>query len=170
MSARTRLVPIVLAGLALGSCSGPPNDGKVTIIAPSRDSFPPVSDVLSAHCGSLDCHGNWSRNFRVYGAYGLRIGETSDSAKPTNPDEYDATYQSLVMLEPEIISEVVREGGAHPERLTVVRKSRGAEHHKGGSQMPRGSAGDVCLWTWFGPELDTEACAAAATITAPDKK
>jgi hypothetical protein len=165
-----RIFAVVVPVLAVAACSGPPSDGKVTLIAPPRDTFPPVSDALSAHCGTLDCHGSFARNFRIYGAYGLRIGENSNSPEPTTPDEYEATYQSLVMLEPELISRVVRQGGAHPERLTVVRKARGAEHHEGGTQMPPGSPGDACLSTWFGPNLDTNACDIAKTITLPDQQ
>ena len=46
-------------------------------------------------------------------------------------------------LGPEFWTAVVREKGAHPERLTIVRKARDAEFHIGGKLFVVGDDGEV---------------------------
>ena len=91
--------------------------------------------------------------------------EASDvpGGRVTTPDEMAAGYRSVVGLEPEIIDAVVQDGGAHPERLTLVRKGRGSEHHKGGALVVIGDAQDRCLTTWLAAAVDETACADALT-------
>jgi hypothetical protein len=57
--------------------------------------------------------------------------------------------------------QVVAEKGQDPSRLTVVRKARGEEHHKGGERIVPGDAADVCLLSWLGSAVDSDACASA---------
>lgn len=166
MSARAASLAAAVIGLAV-ACSGPSADDAHVIPAPALDAFPPVGDVLHSHCGSLDCHGDRARNLRLYGINGLRIGGVTGTG-PTTPEEYEASYQSVVLLEPETLGRVVLEGGGDPARLTLVRKARGAEAHKGGAPMPQGSPGDRCLTSWLGQSVDTAACAEAAEIPAPE--
>jgi hypothetical protein len=160
-----------LFALALASapvaCSGPPSDETYPITAPSRDSFPPVADVLHANCGSLDCHGDKHRNLRIYGYNGLRLNAISGTGA-TSPEEYEATYESVVLLEPELMAQVVTEHGREPERLSLVRKGRGTEHHKGGTRLPEGSMGDRCVTSWLAQAVDVDACTAAAEVLRPD--
>jgi hypothetical protein len=127
---------------------------------PDRAFFPAVSDVLEHRCGSLDCHGSPRRNLRLYGNEGLRLDPTSrPSSKPnTTAGEYDANFEAVVGLEPELTSAVVSAGGAQPGRLTLVRKARGSEAHKGGSQFVEGDDQDNCLTSWFAGHTDTAAC------------
>ncbi|MCC6904141.1 MAG: hypothetical protein IT377_34555 [Polyangiaceae bacterium] len=162
---RPRVLWLACAGL--WACAGPVDEQEYITPAPPRDSFPPAADMLHSHCGSLDCHGQRGRNLRVYGINGLRIGGVSGTG-PTTPDEYEATYRSVVVLEPEKLSRVVAEGGRGPERLTLVRKARGAEEHKGGTMAPLGSEADRCLTSWIAGALDGPACAAAAEMWPPD--
>jgi hypothetical protein len=58
-----------------------------------------------------------------------------------------------------VLAAVVNEGGAHPERLTLVRKGRGSEHHKGGALIMEGDTQDRCLTTWLSGAVDDTACA-----------
>ncbi len=160
------LFVLLMAGAPL-ACSGPPGDETYPIAAPPRDSFPPVADVLHANCGSLDCHGDKARNLRIYGYNGLRIGAVSGTGA-TSPEEYEATYQSVVMLEPEQMAQVVTEHGREPTRLSLVRKGRGEEHHKGGTRLPAGSMGDRCIISWLAQAVDVDACTGAAEIPRPD--
>jgi len=74
-----------VVAIIVWGCSGPPPDESHSFAIPSRTDFPPVSEVLESHCGSLDCHGSASRNFRIYGINGLRLegitgtGNTTDA-------------------------------------------------------------------------------------------
>ena len=77
--------------------------------------------------------------------------------------ELAVDYQSVVGLEPEILAAVVEQGGAQPERLTLVRKARGSEHHKGGALIMVGDAQDRCLTSWLAGAVDDTACADALT-------
>ncbi len=157
----------VLAALWLvAGCAGPSGNDRELIEAPPRDTFEPVADVLESHCGSLDCHGAKPRNLRIYGQYGLRIGGVT-GGDPTTAEEYDATFLSVVMLEPTVMSEVVIQGGRDPARLTMVRKGRGAEAHKGHNPMPIGSDADYCLLSWLASQPTPDQCAAAAEIERP---
>jgi hypothetical protein len=137
--------------------------------APSRASYAPVGDMLQAMCGSLDCHGQVGRNLRLYGARGLRFDPNDNAAEnPTTPREYDESYWSVIGLEPEIIGQVVREAGAAPERLTLVRKARQLEKHKGGTLMMPGDARDRCLLSWLAGGIDAAACTVGKDVARPE--
>ena len=145
------LVPAAFAAMAsFASCSSVQNT-QIGISAPpySNASFGPVGDYLENRCGTLDCHGQTSRNFRIWGCQGMRLEGDADPTScinPTTDQEYQATYRSLVALEPQVISTVYAgcapyaDGGfayppgasCHPELLTFIRKARGTEAHKGG--------------------------------------
>ena len=171
MSARrSALVPalfvLLIGGAAVATaCSTPAADGRTFATVPDRAAFPPVAAMLVHRCGSLDCHGNPARNLRLYGSEGLRWDkDASPSLLPgyeTTTEEIDQDYQSTVGLEPELTSQVVSQGGAAPERLTLVRKGRGQEAHKGGSLMNAGDDRDLCLTSWLAGKTDTAACARA---------
>ena len=153
--------------LAAAACSTAPSDARIGIDAPDRTQFPPVSDFLDHRCGSLDCHGNAQRNLIIYGNEGLRLSNPDASIAPvpgggrTTVAEYDATFRSLVGLEPTLMSAVVAGHGAHPEALTFVRKARGEEHHKGGQLITPGDDQDVCIASWLSGATDTNACSNA---------
>jgi hypothetical protein len=138
-----------------------PSNDRATYLAPDRESFSSVSPMLEAHCGSLDCHGQEGRNFRIWNQSGMRLSadDISGVDSGTRPAEVDANYASLITIEPEILDAVVRDHGANPERLTLVRKARGSEHHKGGSAISRGSPADECLVSWLGGAVNETACA-----------
>jgi hypothetical protein len=153
------------AALAM-ACGSPPDEARVGIIAPDRGQFPPVSMLLDHRCGSLDCHGARTRNFQIYGCEGLRLGDAAPGCRnassiDTTSEEHDATYRSLVTLEPAVMTEVVQGKGAHPELLTFVRKARGTEAHKGGTLITPGDDQDVCVTSWLAGAVDKGACARA---------
>jgi len=156
--------------VALAGCSTPPSDGRyVQQALPDRTSFPPVAQLLVVRCGSLDCHGTPVRNLRIYGSAGLRW---SPGDRPLVPlcdtqDEVDQDYESVVGLEPETMSAVVAAGGANPEQLTMVRKARGTEAHKGGQVWAQGDDSDTCLTSWLAASADANACARAMAGVLP---
>ena len=156
-------------GVALGSCVGVVGDGLGRLppdasewpglLAPARATFEPVADVLQGSCGTLDCHGQIGRNLRLYGGRGLRWDPRDNSAdNPTTAREYDESYWSVIGLEPEVMSAVVRDHGLDPQRLTMVRKARGLEKHKGGLLFETGDDQDRCLVSWVGGAIDRAAC------------
>lgn len=149
--------------LMLGACAVPAADERVMILVPDRTSFAPVAQMLVHHCGTLDCHGEVHRNLRLYGNEGLRLAPTDRPLMPawTTDDEVAQDYASVVGLEPEVMTAVVADGGEQPERLTLVRKARGSEHHKGGSVIDAGDDADACLTSWLASNTNTAACTRA---------
>lgn len=122
-----------------------------------------VGPALGWGCGSLDCHGTMARNMRIFSQYGLRLS-TADTpgGMPTTRSEIDADFRAVSALEPEIMNQVVADGGANPERLTLIRKGRGTEHHKGGAVMVPGDHLDTCLTTWLAGTPNQAECDAAS--------
>ncbi|HEX4514457.1 MAG TPA: hypothetical protein VH054_12995 [Polyangiaceae bacterium] len=152
-----------LSALLVIACSFPSSTDTNAVTVPDRATFPPVADLLGKRCGTLDCHGSAYRNLRVYGSLGLRLAPSDRplSKGQTTTDEYDADFESIVGLEPELMSDVVTAGGASPDRLTFVRKARGTEAHKGGSLMQAGDPEDACITSWLAGHTDAAGCAAA---------
>ena len=169
MIAARRMVAVVMVGAALSAiaCVTATSDARVVEEVPDRATFPMVSDLLDHRCGTLDCHGVTYRNLRIYGREGLRLAPTDrPTSKPntTTAAEYEATYESLVSLEPELMTALVAEGGARPERLTFVRKARGIEDHKGLGIWNEGGPEDLCVTTWLAGKIDTAACQKALLV------
>ena len=153
---------LVLLGGGLPACSPSLEqqtaDQDRQLQSPSRNDFPPVSDALQLRCATLDCHGQAGRNLRIYGYTGLRLlANQSPLDFPTTDAEYRASYESVVGLEPELLSKVVTLE-SDPDSLAMVRKARGIEHHKGGQQMQPGDPLDRCIVLWLQNKSDADAC------------
>jgi hypothetical protein len=205
---KTRAFPLAmltLAGLASSlafvSCSTA--NQQIGIDAPpfSQTGFQPLGDYLDHRCGSLDCHGQPGRNLRIWGCEGMRLdaGLISNCNRSipggggTTLAEYQATYRSLVGLEPQVMtavysgcnSQIGADGGAlyppgptcHPELLTFVEKARGAEAHKGGQLIclsppcPPGVPNpnpydpqDECIVSWLEGATNIVTCGNALAI------
>jgi hypothetical protein len=157
------LVATIAAALA---CASPHSDARFVENVPDTTTFPAVADMLIQACGTLDCHGTVARNLRLYGDTGLRYSplDVPSTLYPTTPDERTQDYDSVVGLEPEIMSQVIASGGLDPERLTFVRKARGTESHKGGAVIAVGDARDVCITTWLEGHARVSACEAALSL------
>jgi len=133
-----------------------------TVDCPPFQDFQKVSPLLERRCGTLDCHGNASRPLRIYGQYGLRLPTdgvddpglySGNLADPTTQTERVANYRAVCGLEPEKM-QAVQSGELGPEGLTVVRKPRLAEKHKGGRIWDQGKPPDRCLVTWIEADYD----------------
>ena len=162
---RAPLLALATAGAA--ACS-PPSAGVYTQTdLPDRAPFPYVGQLLVHRCGTLDCHGSVYRNLRVFGNEGLRLSPTDRPLVPacTTPGELDQDYESVVGLEPEVLSAVVADHGANPERLSLVRKPLGLDHHKGLTLMTPGDDTYVCLTSWLSGATDAAACLRAIPAT-----
>jgi len=157
-----------LLALLVGGCAFPKIAGVDPAQAPDRAQFNPVADAMQVSCGTLDCHGQVGRNLRLYGGRGLRLAVDANPAiDPTTDLEYQASYRSVVGLEPEALDRVVADGGRDPERLSLIRKARGSERHTGGVQMLIGDALDLCLTSWLGGTTDSESCKRVSDATRP---
>jgi hypothetical protein len=152
----------------LGCVEGEEIDPDAAWQLPSRAAFPPVLDALEARCATLDCHGKPGRNLRLYASSGFRLSPSDvPGSGSTTEAEYEASYQSVVGLEPEVMSLVVGAQGEAPERLTFLRKGRGVEAHKGGVILIPGDSADDCITSWLASRLDGDACARAAEVIPP---
>lgn len=164
-----RIWSLALGGIALAAgvaCSPAPDTGAtVSPGGPDRTTFAPVARVLVQRCGSVDCHGSWYRNMRLFGYGSERLDPTNlpDSPPDITPAEVDADYDAVVGLEPTIMYRVVAEGGKDAGRLTFVRKGRGQEEHKGGQRIAPGDAADACVLSWLANAVDADACTSALT-------
>jgi len=154
-------------------CHYDPNDSLTDDItsglhAPLRASFSPVGDAMQMHCGTLDCHGQEGRNMRLYGARGLRLAaDATPLDGDTTGQEYDSSYRSIIGLEPEVMSRLIDDKAAHPESLSMIRKPRGLEEHKGGQLMLPGDALDRCLVQWLAGGDSTTPCTAVVAAERP---
>ena len=155
-------------GLGAHACGAPVADDRFIVHAPPSSQFVSggVGSYLDARCGTLDCHGTSLRNMVLYGKEGLRLDTRTDLTQPlplpgsqdTTADELITDYHSVVGLEPEIMTAVVQSGGAQPERLTMIRKARGLESHKGNQIWKEGDDADVCVTSWLASNVDQGAC------------
>ncbi len=154
----------------LNACNVPASDNRIVVDAPDRATFAPVSALLEHRCGSLDCHGIAARNLRLYGFEGLRLAQDGDASRPssqanTTDAEVNENYLSVVGLEPELMTQVVREGASNPLRLTLLRKPLGIENHKGGTLFQQGDQQMACVTSWLAGHTDAAVCASATSST-----
>jgi hypothetical protein len=160
---KTRTSRVLLGSLfAVAGCTTDVQDTNARqtgpLSVPNRVGFEVVADAMQLHCGTLDCHGQIGRNMRLYGMYGLRLSPQDDPLnQPTSQAEYDADFWSVVGLEPEAMAKVV-DHQTGPETLSMIRKARGIEKHKGGQLDVQGDALDRCMVGWLVGPLDTDAC------------
>ena len=161
----------VAAALAVSACSGTPDTSLDTEVAapdynqfigkgidPTKQASP--SFLLEQRCGTLDCHGQVGRALRIYGQDGLRFvtdGGTAPGLGGTTDIEHTANYQSVIGLQPEIMTLVVT-GSNPPEALMLIRKPLQLERHKGGAVFVSGDDAYNCLTSWLAGTTDFNAC------------
>jgi hypothetical protein len=168
-----RFALLALAGaataVATAGCISDKEMGNGTPACPPLEDFRAVNNVLERRCGMLDCHGNIARPFIVYSQTGLRRLPPSEDVQdedeyvtgglePTSDGEVLGTWQSACYLEPEKMDSVLK-GDLEVTDLTLVRKPRLEEKHKGGRIWnARTQKGDKCLLSWIAGDVDLEAC------------
>lgn len=172
------LVFAMAAASMTGSCASTPDSNRVTqIIAPTYESFKGVnlgtgqagvSAYIEKRCGTLDCHGQAGRPLRIYGRIGLRFPDDADNVPGqagTTETELRANYESVIGLEPEVLSQVVADPtNSPPTRLLLVKKPRLLERHKGGQVVIAGDDGDTCLTSWLAGATDYGKCGSALQV------
>jgi len=159
---------LCVGGASLG-CLSDSDLGTGQPACPPLDDFRAVNNVLERRCGTLDCHGDVARPFIVFSQTGLRrlpaSGEVeaideyvTGGFEPTTDHEVLGTYISACYLEPEKMDSVIK-GELEETDLTLVRKPRLEEKHKGGRLWnARTQKGDKCLLSWVQGGVDIEAC------------
>lgn len=194
-SVRTSL--FVMAGAAAfalstaSSCALIPDPDRVTeIVQPDIASYVQhVDPFLARRCGTLDCHGQPGRAYRIYSREGLRLSGDEEAGaglvsgqQPTTVDEIRANFSSAVGLEPEQMSRVVASPDSDPNTLLLLRKPLLLERHKGGPALAQDDSGYKCIVGWLRvptikedgtvippeqrslPQRIQDACAEAASI------
>lgn len=137
------------------SCASPPDSKRFTeILQPDYPTYRTYVDAyLQRRCGTLDCHGQPGRAYRIYGFAGFRLYNVDaglvTGQQPTTEDEVLANYQAAVALEPEEMSRLIATQGADPNMLMLLRKPLRIERHKGGPAMAEDDAGYRCVVAWL---------------------
>lgn len=159
---------LVAAGVAIACSAAPDPNAQITAGDIDKASFKPVALMLGRRCGSIDCHGSRFRNFRLYGFGGIRKVKTDTPETPaTTQLEADENYDAFMTLEPSVMHDFIATGRTKPDKLTVFRKGRGDEAHKGGQRIKPEDPADKCLTSWLTSSVDAASCAAAAAETNP---
>ena len=142
--------------LALAACASSPDENRLTfVITPDFDTYVANVDAyLTRRCGSLDCHGQPGRAYRIYSREGYRLYTIQDGSlvsgqQPTQPEEQRANFQALVSLEPEEMSRLMARQGENPNQLLFLRKPLKIERHKGGPAMAEDDPGYRCVVAWL---------------------
>jgi len=177
MSRAVLILFISATMVATAGCSSVDATAELTVTGPSfgaaGSKFLPISSVIERRCGTLDCHGSAYRPLKIYGQIGMRRPEEpgstnvksfkdyySGGTEPTTQAELFDNYLSVIGLEPELLDAVVAKKGS-PDTLTLVRKPRLREKHKGGLIWNQSDPGDLCLISWLTSEEgknDTAPC------------
>jgi hypothetical protein len=155
-------VALAVSLLALGaaSCVSIPDVNRTTtILTPDYDTFAGdknnagVHSFLEHRCGTLDCHGQVGRPFRLFSQDGLRAVNdggliVSGDNIPDTPGEIYSNYVSAIGLQPEEMSRVVA-GDDPVTDLLLITKPTALETHKGGEVITVGDVSYRCLTTWL---------------------
>jgi hypothetical protein len=145
----------LFTGTTTTACAAPPDRSRSTeILTPDYPIYRDNVDVyLQRRCGTLDCHGQPGRAYRLYGFAGFRLYNLDaglvSGQQPTVEPEVRANYQALVALEPEEMTRVMARQGQNPETLIMLRKPLKIERHKGGPAMASDDAGYKCVTAWL---------------------
>ncbi len=140
---------------ASASCASTPDNKRVTeILQPDFQTYADnVDGYLQRRCGTLDCHGQPGRAYRIYGFTGFRLYNDDaglvSGQQPTTPSEVRANYQAAVALEPEEMTRLIATQGADPNKLLLLRKPLRLERHKGGPSMAEDDIGYNCVVSWL---------------------
>lgn len=174
----------VAGSLAFAACASVPDNARLTVLV-AEDGAPlepdyaiykaHVNEILERQCGTLDCHGQAGRAYRLYGRTGLRIfnpdGSLGSGLNPTTEEEKRYNFQSLVTLQPEEMRRVMARNGTDPETLIFLRKPLKVERHKGGQVIAFNGPAYKCITGWLrvpiGGALDADsekACKSALEV------
>lgn len=167
MSVVARLAPVLVValcataiGVAVGggtsACNIPNGNRTTEIYEPDFLTYKTTIDaILQRRCGTLDCHGQPGRAYRIHGFTGIRL-PAEDGGKglvsgrePTSEAEVGANFRAIIALEPEEMARLVARAGEDPQKLLFIRKAANLERHKGGPVIAPGDDTYACLTAWL---------------------
>lgn len=161
MSTNVLTRALIVAAASIGcsaavvACASRPDPQQVTVIMEPdfNDYVQYVDPYLTRRCGTLDCHGQPGRAYRIYSREGYRL-DVNDAGlvsgqQPTTPEEQRANFEALVSVEPEEMSRLMYRQGQDPNRLVILRKPLKLERHKGGPAMALDDPGYRCVTAWL---------------------
>lgn len=155
---------IGVCGLATSCASAPQSQAVTEILQPDYASYAAYVDpYFQRRCGTLDCHGQPGRAFRLYSVNGLRpfdVGDAGSGPPPTSGGaiggpgvlelEQRSNFEAAVALEPEEMTRVMGRQGQEPNTLLLLRKPLELERHKGGkSMLGENDRGYECVVGWL---------------------
>jgi hypothetical protein len=148
-------VAAAASGGGAPACASSPDNKRVTeILQPDFPTYATYVDpYLQRRCGTLDCHGQPGRAYRLHGFSGFRLDNEDaglvSGQQPTTPAEVIANYQAAIALEPEEMTRLIATQGADPQKLILLRKPLLLERHKGGPAMAERDPGYECVVAWL---------------------
>lgn len=142
--------------IGISACASAPDTDRLTnVIVPDFDTYVANVDAyLTRRCGTLDCHGQPGRAYRIYSREGFRLVQIQDGSlvsgqQPTQPEEQRANFEAFVSVEPEEMTRLMARQGDNPNELLVLRKPLKLERHKGGPAMAEDDPGYRCVVAWL---------------------
>jgi hypothetical protein len=166
-----------LVASSLSCASSVDSSRKTEILEPDYAVYQEFVDpYLQRRCGTLDCHGQPGRAFRLYGVNGLRPFEVGDGgfavsgSGATLEEEKRANFDSAIALEPEEMSRVMARQGMNPTTLLLLRKPLKLERHKGGPAMIQDDDGYRCVTAWLAVRVVEKDPESPDFITIPPEK
>jgi hypothetical protein len=142
--------------IGISACASAPDSERLTnVIVPDFDTYVANVDAyLTRRCGTLDCHGQPGRAYRIYSREGFRLVQLQDGSlvsgqQPTQPEEQRANFEAFVSVEPEEMTRLMARQGDNPNELLVLRKPLKLERHKGGPAMAEDDPGYRCVVAWL---------------------
>ena len=142
--------------IGISACASAPDQDRLTnVIVPDFDTYVANVDAyLTRRCGTLDCHGQPGRAYRIYSREGFRLVQLQDGSlvsgqQPTQPEEQRANFEAFVSVEPEEMTRLMARQGDNPNELLVLRKPLKLERHKGGPAMAEDDPGYRCVVAWL---------------------
>jgi len=145
---------LLVTGSTTSCASAPDNKRFTEVLTPDFPTYRDFVDpYLQRRCGTLDCHGQPGRAYRLYGFTGFRLYNLDaglvSGQQPTTPEEIVANYQAAIALEPEEMSRLMATQGTDPNKLLLLRKALRLERHKGGPAMSENDVGYRCVVGWL---------------------
>lgn len=140
-------------GLAVSLAACAPEQGVERVRELEEADYDLVHPILEARCGTLDCHGDPGRPFRIYAETGLRLRDDLRGLAITQ-EELDLNVRSIEAVDPD-------------DELFISKPLLGGLAHEGGDLwLDPSDPQPTCVAAWLSHRVDAAACAEAAVEVA----
>jgi hypothetical protein len=148
---------LLLSLLFAAACDVGQGQVPVEVTADPDDWAMHVQPYVALRCGTLDCHGDPGRPFRIYSEEGLRM--SADRELPLTDLEIDETMTAGLGVSP------LGDIESHPLLLEPLHPDAGGWHHQGDPVwLSRDDPGYACLHDWLSGADPSTSCAAAFDV------